>query len=688
MADSSTELQRLEDAVRRRTEQDPWLAPFAGDLLRRLRKAVSLEEHLTGGDMSLADFASGHEFFGLHLRDGQWVLREWAPAATAVYLKGPFSGWQALPEYLFSPAEDGVWVLELDAGCLAHGVPYRLEIRYRDADGGEQSGDRLPAFVRRVVYNEATRSYNAEVWQPPAPYQWQHECPSEPKAPLLIYEAHIGMASEEPRIGSYSEFRELVLPRIKAAGYNAIQIMALAEHPYYASFGYQVSSFFACSSRFGTPDELKALVDAAHGLGLHVLMDLVHSHAVKNEVEGLSLQDGTSHLYFHQGGRGEHSAWDSRCFDYGKGQVLHFLLSNCRYWLDEFHFDGFRFDGVTSMLYTDHGLGRAFTSYDAYFGPGIDEDAISYLRLANKLVHELHPGAITIAEDVSGMPGLAAPLVEGGVGFDFRFAMGIPDQWVKLTKDRPDEEWSMSGLWYELTNRRHDERTISYAECHDQALVGDQTLIFRLLQERIYDGMSTSVRDLEVDRGIALHKMIRLLTLSTAGHGYLNFMGNEFGHPEWVDFPREGNNWSYHYARRQWSLAQRDDLRYRQLLAFDHKMLELADARMLPNGQGVFLLTADEENKVLAHWRADLVFVFNFHPTRSLTDHWVPAAPGRYRVVLDSDARDFGGFERQDTGIVHDSVADAIERHHLSLYLPARTCLVLERIEAGSVPSS
>ena len=684
MAESRKPLQRLEAAVRRRIEHDPWLAPFEGDLLRRLHKAESLEEHLTGGARSLADFAAGHEFFGLHLRDGRWILREWAPGAEELYLKGPFSGWQAHPDYRFAPGDNGVWELSLDEERLSHGEPYRLEVRYRDAGGALQSGDRFPAFVRRVVYNESTRSYNAEVWHPGEPYVWRHERPSAAPSPLLVYEAHIGMAGEEPRISSYAEFREHVLPRIQRAGYNAIQIMALAEHPYYASFGYQVSSFFACSSRFGTPDELKALVDEAHGMGLHVLMDLVHSHAVKNEVEGISRQDGTPHLYFHEGERGEHPAWDSRCFDYGKGEVLHFLMSNCRYWLDEFRFDGFRFDGVTSMLYADHGLGRAFTSYDAYFGPDIDEDAISYLRLANKLVHDLHPGAVTIAEDVSGMPGLAAPLADGGVGFDYRFAMGIPDQWIKLTKDTPDEEWSMAGIWHELTNRRHDERTISYAECHDQALVGDQTLIFRLLQERIYDGMSTRMQDLEVDRGIALHKMIRLLTLSTAGHGYLNFMGNEFGHPEWVDFPREGNDWSYHYARRQWSLAERDDLRYRQLLAFDQQMLQLAGESGLPDGQPVFLLTADEDNKLLAHWREGRVFVFNFHPTRSLTDHWVPAAPGAYRVALDSDARAFGGFERQDPELVHHTVADAIERHHLSLYLPARTCLVLERIEEGS----
>jgi 1,4-alpha-glucan branching enzyme len=472
MSSPSTTPQAIADAVRGRIQRDPWLAPFAGDLERRLYKAQAMEERLTGGKMSLAEFAAGHEFFGVHFREGRWVLREWAPNATAIYLKGPFTRWEPLADFAFERRADDVWELWLDEGAIQHGDAYRLEVHWKDANGVPQCGDRFPAMARRVVRDEAAASYNAQVWQPAEAYVWRHERPTQPKTPLLVYEAHVGMAGEEARVASYTEFRERVLPWVQDAGYNAIQLMALAEHPYYASFGYQVSSFFASSSRFGTPDELKALVDEAHARGLHVLMDLVHSHAVKNEVEGLSRQDGSAHQYFHEGERGEHPAWDSRCFDYGKPQVLHFLLSNVRYWLDEFRFDGFRFDGVTSMLYADHGLGRDFDSYDAYFGVDIDEDAIAYLRLANKLVRELHPAAVTIAEDVSGMPGLAAPLEEGGIGFDYRFAMGIPDHWIKLTKDTPDEEWSMKGLWHELINRRHDERTISYAECHDQALVG------------------------------------------------------------------------------------------------------------------------------------------------------------------------------------------------------------------------
>jgi len=638
-----------------------------------VQKCEETESKLTSGGLDLTDFASGHEYFGLHFREGAWVLREWAPHATSVHLKGLFSDWRAKPEYALTRGADGVWEIRLPADALAHGDQYRLEVGW---PGG--NGDRFPAFVRRVVQDPSTQSFNAQVWRPKAPYEWRHTAPRRPEGPLLLYETHVGMAQEEAKVGTYDEFRRNVLPRVREAGYGAIQIMALAEHPYYASFGYQVSSFFACSSRFGTPEELKALIDEAHGYGLRVLMDIVHSHAARNEVESISRQDGSESLYFHEGPRGHHPAWNSRCFDYGKPQVLHFLLSNCRYWIDEFRVDGFRFDGVTSMLYLEHGLARVFTSYDDYFGPDIDEDALAYLALANKLIHSLAPDAVTIAEDVSGFPALALPIEEGGAGFDYRFAMGVADHWIELSKDVADEQWSMGELWYELNNRRSGEPTISYAESHDQALVGDQTLIFRLIGPRMYDRMSVATEDLEVDRGMALHKMIRLATLGTAGDGYLCFMGNEFGHPEWIDFPRDGNGWSYAYARRQWRLAEDDNLRYKHLASFDRDLIRLARTRGVPDGHESFLLHLDERAKVLAWLRGGLVFAFNFHPTESFADYRIPAAPGTYTAVLDSDRRQYGGFERRDPDVRHHTLADRIHRHFLSLYLPARTALVLE----------
>ena len=663
----------VERLVRRLLAVDPQLAPHADVLRRRLIRTVEIEKKLTtdSGHASLRSFASGHEYFGLHWHDHEWVFREWAPNATSVYFIGNRTDWQEQKRFaLRKVGHDGVWEGYFPPDSIHHGDLYRLRIHWK---GGW--GDRIPSYASRVVQDETTKIFNAQAWFPKEPYRWRTEAPTPSLSPLLIYEAHIGMAQDAERVGAYREFQDDVLPRIVRAGYNAIQLMAIQEHPYYGSFGYQVSNFFAASSRFGPPENLKGLIDSAHTAGLLVFMDLIHSHAALNEVEGISRFDGTTYQYFHEGSRGLHPAWHSRCFDYGKPQVLHFLLSNCRYWLEEYRFDGFRFDGITSMLYRHHGLDKKFTTYAQYFGSDIDEDAMTYLTLANKLVHEIKPDAVTIAEDVSGMPALAVPIADGGNGFDFRFAMGVPDYWIKLIKEVKDEDWPMGTLWFELNNHRRDERTISYAESHDQALVGDKTLIFRMIDAEMYDHMRTGDATIRVDRGIALHKLVRLITLATADAGYLNFMGNEFGHPEWIDFPRPDNGWSYRYARRQWHLLEDETLRYRDLAQFDRDSLALIRRSRLmdrpPN-----LLHLDDHTKVIAFSRDGLIFVFNFHPTRSHFDYRIGARPGAYRIVLNSDETLYSGHNRIEPDQTYFTMridgADVV-----SLYLPTRTAIVL-----------
>ncbi len=651
-------------------EADPYLAPYSQELERRRHRIAAAVLRLTGGKGSLADFASGHEYFGLHFQDGGWVFREWAPHADRLTLFGDFSGWRREPRYRLNPLPGGVWELRLPAAVLRHGMRYRLFVEWKDG-----AGERIPAYAR-CVEQDSSDSFAAVVWNPAKPYRFRHASPQAPEAPL-IYEAHVGMAQEEPVVGTFDQFRERVLPRIAAAGYNTVQLMAVMGHPYYGSFGYHVANFFAVAGRFGTPDQFRHLVDAAHGLGLRVIIDLVHSHAVKNEVEGLARLDGTRYAYFHEGERGEHRAWDSLCFNYEKPEVLHFLLSNCRFWLDEYRVDGFRFDGVTSMMYFHHGLNRAFTSYSDYFGADVDEDALTYLALANRVIHEVRPDALTVAEDVSGMPGLAAPSSAGGIGFDYRMAMGVTDMWFKLF-DLPDQDWNMFYLFHELTNRRRDERSISYAECHDQAIVGGQTAIFRLAGAAMYDSMHVTSRNLAIDRAVALHKMMRLATAATGGDGYLNFMGNEFGHPEWIDFPREGNGWSLAHARRQWSLAGDPALRFHFLLDFDRAMMKLVGSDGFYRAR-VQCVRIDDAGKVLAFERDGWWFFFNFHPGNSYTDYGFEVIPGEFETVLDSDAPEFGGFGRRLAGQRYFSRRLSASGEMITLYLPSRTALVLRR---------
>ena len=658
---------------------DPWLEPFQDAIQGRhldvMRKLHDLTQH-----GSLVDFANAYNYFGLHKRKGGgFLFREYAPNASSVTLIGDFSKWQEDPRFRCSNIGDGVWELIIPKGRIHNGDFYKMLVTW---PGGQ--GERIPAYATRVVQDPETHIFAAQVENPARPYRFRIRNFKPKRDPLLIYECHIGMATEEERVGTYAEFTDNVLPRIAADGYNAIQIMAIQEHPYYGSFGYHVSSFYAPSSRFGTADDLKRLIDTAHKLGIAVIMDIVHSHAVKNEAEGLAKIDGNPNLYFYPGDRHEHPAWDSLLFDYGKDYVLNFLLSNCKYWLEEFHFDGFRFDGVTSMLYLDHGLGKAFSSYADYYDGNQDTNAITYLSLANILIHQINPDAITIAEEMSGMPGLALPVKDGGIGFDYRMAMGIPDYWIKLIKEKKDEQWLPSSIYYELINRRKDEKTVSYCESHDQALVGDKTIIFRLADQEMYWHMMVGDNNYAIERAMALHKMIRLITLGTINGAYLNFMGNEFGHPEWIDFPREGNGWSYKYARRQWSLVERQDLKYRFLNDFDNAMIKAVSTE--PNFQNtpVEELWHQDSDQVLVFRRGDLIFAFNWSPNVSYTDYGILAPAGQYQQILDSDAKDFGGNGFLDPDVKHftnpDPLYDPQGKGWLKLYLPARTAILLRRI--------
>jgi 1,4-alpha-glucan branching enzyme len=660
-------------------QNDPWLKPYQNAITGRYHYVLRKEEEITqNGTLTLSDFASGYLHFGLHRNNNGWVFREWAPNATAIYLTGTFNDWKKNDKYQLRRIANSEWEIHLPNEAIHHADLYKLWIEWH---GGE--GERIPAWCQRVVQDKQTNIFSAQVWAPEKPYIVRHKKFKPKTDPLLIYECHIGMATQDEKTGSYEEFRTNVLPRIARNGYNAIQIMAIQEHPYYGSFGYHVSSFFAASSRFGTPDELKHLIDDAHERGIAVIMDIVHSHAVKNETEGLGRFDGSYHQYFHTGTRREHPAWDSLCFNYGKNEVIHFLLSNCKYWLEEYHFDGFRFDGVTSMLYYSHGLGESFTNYADYYNGHQDGDAIACLTLANKLIHQIKPKAITIAEEVSGMPGLALPFEDGGYGFDYRMAMNIPDFWIKMLKEKKDEDWHPSAIRWETANRRKDEKTISYAESHDQALVGDKTIIFWLMDSNMYWHMQSSDHNLHVERGMALHKMIRLVTATTINGGYLNFMGNEFGHPEWIDFPRQGNNWSYKYARRQWNLVDDPHLKYHFLADFDRAMLQLICS--VKNFQSTPLQTIwdDDKDQTLAYMRKDLVFVFNFNPTRSFTDYGFLTPYGQYQVILNTDNKQFGGNGLNDDTIIHQTQTDPLyekeKKGWLKLYIPARSALVLKK---------
>ena len=639
-------------------DYDPYLEPFKEDLSLRLFEFARTKKRLLGTDGSLVDFANGYKYFGFQQESKHWTFREWAPNAKRAWLVGDFNNWEN--NFELKQAYGGTWEISIP-GMLPVGSKVKIKLLLPSGE----TVYRVPTYIMFAVPNER-HELDGVIVQPK--YDWKNKAPQLKEAPL-IYEAHIGISTEEYKINSYKEFTRDVLPRIKKAGYNTIQLMAIMEHPLYASFGYQVSNFFAISSRFGQPEDLMELIDQAHGMGLRVLLDVVHSHAVKNIEDGLNYFDGTENQYFHEGERGNHPAWKTKLFNYGKDEVIHFLLSNLKFWLDTYHFDGFRFDGVTSMLYHDHGLGTAFTDYSKYFSLNTDIEAVTYLMLANELTHLFNPSATTIAEDMSAMPGMALPISSGGIGFDYRLSMGIPDFWIKQLKEKTDNSLDLLSLWWELTTRRPGEKNIGYSESHDQALVGDKTIMMWLADEEIYWKMDLNSQSLKIDRAVALHKLIRLITFSLAGEGYLNFMGNEFGHPEWLDFPRQENHDDFQHARRQWSLADNKDLRFQYLLTFDQAMINLErHYKFLESPEPVQQLWIKNSDKLLAYKKGQLLFVFNFHP--SYEQELQLQFPEKPELIFDSDDQKFGGFgPRSSFGW---------SKGHLNLILEPRTAMVFQ----------
>ena len=656
-------------------DNDNWLTPVSDEVQKRYDRFCNRLKSIENQYGSLNNFASAYQFFGFHydnIRHGWWY-REYAPAAHYLSLFGDFNDWQRYANPLENVG-NGIWEIFLPdeeyKNKLVHGSLLKVIVQ---SSIGEQ--ERIPIYIYRVVQDEESKDFSAQFWNPEAPYVFENQTPQLNDEPLLIYESHVGMAQEKDGVGSYNEFISNVLPRIKADGYNAVQLMAIAEHPYYGSFGYHVSNFFAASSRFGTPEELKKLVDTAHGMGLLVIMDLVHSHTVKNVREGINFFDGTEYQYLKSGKEGNHPQWDSKLFNYGKTETLQLLLSNVRFWLEEYHFDGYRFDGVTSMLYKNHGIGETFDDPWKYFGDNIDNDAVTYLQLANKLAHDIDNQNVTIAEDVSGMPGICSKVEDGGIGFDYRLGMGLPDFWIKVLKDQTDEQWNMHEFFFTMTNRLQDVKTIAYAESHDQALVGDKTLAFRLMDKEMYTSMAVDSQNLIIDRGIALHKLIRFFTICLGGDAWLNFMGNEFGHPEWIDFPRYDNGWSYKYAKRQWSLADADYLKYHWLGDFDKAMLDFVKKTKVMQAAPAWLLEADEDNKTIVFERNNMIFVFNWGQ-KSIPDYKIKVKrTGDYKIVFSTDDKCFGGFENIDKSVIFPSERndDVIT---MKIYNVARTAAV------------
>ncbi|XP_047249302.1 1,4-alpha-glucan-branching enzyme 3, chloroplastic/amyloplastic isoform X3 [Capsicum annuum] len=499
--------------------------------------------------------------------------------------------------------------------ALPHGSQYRV---YFNTPNGPL--ERVPAWATFVIPDADGKQAVAVHWEPTPEYayKWKHKQPVKPKS-LRIYECHIGISGQEPKISSFNDFISKVLPHVKEAGYNAIQIIGVVEHKDYFTVGYRVTNFYAVSSRYGTPDDFKRLIDEAHGLGLLVFLEIVHSYAAADEMVGLSLFDGTNDCYFHTGKRGLHKFWGTRMFKYGDLDVLHFLLSNLNWWVEEYHVDGFHFHSLSSMLYTHNGFASFTGDMDEYCNQYVDKDALLYLILANEVLHTLHPNVITIAEDATLYPGLCDQTSQGGLGFDYFANLSASEMWLALLENTPDHEWCM----------KNHNQSISGGCSFAEILIGNSLGKSSISQESLV-------------RGCSLHKMIRLITCTIGGHAYLNFMGNEFGHPKRVEFPMSSNNFSFSLANRSWDLLE-NDVHY-QLFSFDKDMMDLdKNGRILSRGLAN-IHHVNDTTMVISYLRGPNLFVFNFHPVNSYERYTIGVEEaGEYQITLNTDEKKYGG---------------------------------------------
>lgn len=669
--------------------EDPELAPYRDFFLQRCSRFEQEKTRIEKNFGSLKAYSDIYTHFGPHLikgKDGNfWRWREYMPHATEIWLTTSKLNFKRNAQYRFTNKGNGEFELTLPQEALPHGEYVELRVQGpmppQKSDGSIPELPvpmrRVPAFAQWVEQDpHVPEQWCARIWAPENPYQFKHHRRGLLQFPR-IYEAHVGMAQSSLQhfgesVGTYDYFRRFVLPRIREDGYTAVQLMGILEHPLYKSFGYQVSSYYAPSSRYGNPDQFKELVDAAHGLGLAVILDITHGHACANTEQGLACYDGSNYFF-----SAKYNQWGTPSFDYGNEMARRFLLSNCRYWMEEFRIDGFRFDAVGNMLYIDHGVNDSFSHVGrCFYGkdgqPREDVYGELYLCLANDLIHNMDEHAITIAEEFSGMPGLTCSPAEGGLGFDYRFAMGIPDFWAKAIENPKD----MGSMWYEMTNHRPYDRTISYVECHDQCINGDDAMIWRLLGDSMYRYMGASSETWNISRGLAFYRLMRLLTLTAADAGYLNFMGNEFGHPEWLD--------AEEHAHRQWHLADQPDLKYASLAAWDKAQLNILVGQHLDDFlQQPMFRFIHEDMRLLAFERGHLLFVFNFHETEPRENLLFAVTPGKYIEILSSDQKKFGGhgnleiteppLEHFTTPLPHRPEGD------INLYIPPMVALVLLR---------
>jgi 1,4-alpha-glucan branching enzyme len=602
-----------------------------------------------------------HHCFGAHVARHRGVagtyFAVWAPSAHDVSVVGDWNGWSD-PNALSPRGSSGIW--EAFVPGVTAGQRYKYRVRTR-------SGELLEKADPLGRLHEVPPNTASVVWS--GGYEWndrewmqRRRQTAELTSPISIYECHLGSWRRAPEDGNrsltYRELAPLLADHLSGLGFTHVELMPVMEHPFFGSWGYQVTGYFAPSSRHGTPDDLKFLIDTLHQRGIGVILDWVPSH-FPNDPHGLYRFDGT-HLYEHEDPRqGYHPHWTSAIFNYGRHEVKSFLLSSAIFWLEELHADGLRVDGVASMLYLDYGRNEGEWIPNRH-GGNENIDAVELLRALNEAVYREQPDVQTIAEESTAWPGVSRPTYLGGLGFGLKWDMGwMHDTLAYLERDPVHRRHHHNELTFRGVYQFHENFVLALS--HDEVTHGKGSLIGKM-------------------PGDAWQKRANLRLLFayqwTMPGKKLIFMGSEFG--QWREWDHDGSlDWHLlgdsDHARLALTVGELNRL-YRQRAALHRHDCD-------PSGFA-WIVGNDDANSVLAYERRSeddaAVVVLNFTPVpRSNYRLGVPR-PGRWREALNTDAVDLGGSGQGNGGVVAAHPVGAHGRpFSLNLTLPPLGALIL-----------
>jgi 1,4-alpha-glucan branching enzyme len=634
------------------------------DPYRYGRVLTDFDVHLFGEGTHLRIF----EKLGAHrIRVGSTTgvhFAVWAPNATRVSVIGDFNGWDGRvhPMRLLTPS--GIW--ELFVPDLPDGEKYKFEIRTREGHLLEKSDPFGVAFEIPPQTASVVRDISRYTWGDAA---WMESRASNREwleRPMSVYEVHLGSWARVPEEGErylrYSELVEKLVPYVQEMGFTHVEFLPVMEHPFSGSWGYQVLGFFAPTSRYGSPEEFKALVDAFHRAGIGVILDWVPGHFPKDE-HGLARFDGTA-LFEHADPRqGEHQDWGTLIFNYGRNEVRNFLLSNALFWLEEYHVDGLRVDAVASMLYLDYSRTEGNWIPNRYGGRE-NLEAIEFLQRLNTLTHGQYPGTITAAEESTAFPGVSRPVHLGGLGFTYKWNMGwMHDMLAYLEQDAVYRRWSHELVTFSMLYA-HSENFILPLS-HDEVVHGKRALLDKM-------------------PGDAWQKYATLRTLLGFMYGHpgkkLLFMGGEFG--QWREWNHD-RSLDWHLLEDPAHKALQDYVR--TLNAHLRTQPALYELDVDPAGFR-WIDCHDHENSVVSFVRTArqsddfVVWVFNFTPVPRGDYRLGMPAPGYYAELLNSDSALFGGGNLGNSGgVTTDPVAAHGFSQSVRLMVPPLACLMLKK---------